>query len=54
MLLIVLGAFRALAGQFLGDLWLILIGLFLRQGAESSYRQVALERVPPHWPSGTE
>jgi len=43
--LIVLGAFRALGGQFLGGLWLILIGLFLRQGAEGSYRQVALERV---------
>ena len=45
MFLIVLGAFRALGGQFLGGLWLILIGLFLRQGAGSSDRQVALERV---------
>jgi Zn-dependent protease len=45
MFLIALGAFRALGGQFLGGLWLILIGLFLRQGAEGSYRQVALERV---------
>jgi Zn-dependent protease len=38
MFLIALGAFRALGGQFLGGLWLILIGLFLRQGAEGSYR----------------
>ncbi len=45
MFLIVLGAFRALGGQFLDGLWLILIGLFLRQGAEGSSRQMALERV---------
>jgi Zn-dependent protease/predicted transcriptional regulator len=43
--LIVVGAFRAFGGQFLGGLWLILIGLFLRQAAEGTYRQVALERV---------
>jgi Zn-dependent protease/predicted transcriptional regulator len=45
MFLIVVGALRALGGQFLGGLWLILIGLFLREGAEGSYRQVVLERV---------
>jgi Zn-dependent protease len=45
MFLVVLGALRALGGQFLGGLWLILIGLFLREGAEGSYRQVALERL---------
>ncbi len=45
MLLIMIGAFRALGGQFLGGLWFILIGLFLRQGAEGSYQQVRLERV---------
>jgi Zn-dependent protease/predicted transcriptional regulator len=45
MFLIALGAFRALGGQFLDGLWLILIGLFLRQGAEGSSRQMALERV---------
>jgi Zn-dependent protease len=43
--LVVLGAFRALGGQFLDGLWLILIGLFLRQGAEGSFRQVALEHA---------
>jgi Zn-dependent protease len=43
--LIIVGALRALGGQFLGGLWLILIGLFLRQGAEGSYQQVALERA---------
>jgi CBS domain-containing protein len=41
----VLGAFRALGGQFLGGLWFILIGLFLRAGAEGSGRQVALQRA---------
>jgi len=44
-LLMVLGAVRALGGQFLGGLWLILIGLFLRAGAEGSGRQVALQRA---------
>lgn len=45
MVLIVVGAFRAIAGQFLGGLWLVLIGFFLRQGAEGSYQQVRLERI---------
>jgi Zn-dependent protease len=45
MLLVVLGALRALGGQFLGGLWFILIGLFLRAGAEGSGRQVALQRA---------
>ena len=45
MLLIVLGALRALGGEFLGGLWFILIGLFLRAGAEGSGRQVGLQRA---------
>ena len=45
MLLIVIGALRALGGQFLGGLWLILIGLFLREGAEGTYQQVTLEGI---------
>ena len=44
-LLMALGALRALGGQFLGGLWLILIGLFLRSGAEGSGRQVALQQA---------
>ena len=45
MLLVVIGALRALGGQFLDGLWLILIGLFLREGAEGAYQQVTLERM---------
>ena len=44
-LLMLLGAFRAFGGEFLGGLWLVLVGLFLRQGAEGSAQQLLLERV---------
>jgi CBS domain-containing protein len=40
--LMVLGVWRALAGDFLGGLWLVAIGFFLRQAAELSYHQVVL------------
>ncbi len=43
--LIAIGIFQALGGQFLGGLWFVLIGLFLRQGAEGSYQQLLLQRV---------
>jgi Zn-dependent protease/predicted transcriptional regulator len=43
--LIGLGVLQAAAGQFLGGLWLILIGLFLRQAAEGSYQQLLLRRA---------
>jgi Zn-dependent protease len=43
--LVVVGALRALGGEFLAGLWFIVIGLFLREGAEGSYRQVVLERT---------
>jgi Zn-dependent protease len=45
LLLVALGAVRALGGEFLGGLWLVLIGLFLRQAAEGSYQQHLLRRV---------
>ena len=45
MFLVVIGALRALGGQLLGGLWLILIGLFLRAGAEGTYQQVTVEQV---------
>jgi Zn-dependent protease/CBS domain-containing protein len=40
--LMVLGVWRALAGDFLGGLWLVAIGFFLRQAADLSYHQVVL------------
>jgi len=44
-LLMGLGAFRALTGEFLGGLWLVLIGSFLRQAAEGSYQQLVMRRA---------
>ena len=43
--LIGLGIARSLTGEFLGGLWFVLIGLFLRQAAEGSYKQLLLRRV---------
>ncbi|HBH03254.1 MAG: hypothetical protein A2W08_09060 [Candidatus Rokubacteria bacterium RBG_16_73_20] len=43
--LIALGILRGLTGEFLGGLWLVLIGLFLRQAAAGSYQQVVLRRA---------
>lgn len=40
-----LGILRGLTGEFLGGLWLVLIGLFLRQAAEGSYQQLVLRRA---------
>ncbi len=45
MFLIFFGAIRAFGGEFLGGLWLVLIGLFLRQGAAGAYQRVGLERI---------
>lgn len=44
-LLMGLGILRALTGEFLGGLWFVLIGLFLRQAAEGSYQQLLLRRT---------
>jgi len=43
--LIVLGAWRALAGEFLGGLWFVVIGLFLRQAAQAGYQQLVIRRA---------
>jgi Zn-dependent protease/predicted transcriptional regulator len=43
--LIGLGIVRGLTGEFLGGLWFVLIGLFLRQAAEGSYQQLLLRRA---------
>ncbi|MBI3455414.1 MAG: site-2 protease family protein [Candidatus Rokubacteria bacterium] len=44
-LLMGLGIVRALAGEFLGGLWFVLIGVFLRQAAEGSYQQLVVRRA---------
>jgi Zn-dependent protease/predicted transcriptional regulator len=43
--LVGLGIVRGLTGEFLGGLWLVLIGLFLRQAAEGSYQQLVVRRA---------
>ncbi|MGH7263927.1 MAG: site-2 protease family protein [Candidatus Rokuibacteriota bacterium] len=43
--LMALGVLRGLTGEFLGGLWFVLIGLFLRQAAESSYQQLVVRRA---------
>jgi Zn-dependent protease/predicted transcriptional regulator len=45
MILIALGIFRVFTGEFLGGLWFVLIGLFLRQAAEGSYQQLVLRNT---------
>ena len=45
LILMGIGALRAFTGEFMGGLWLVLIGLFLRQAAEGSYQQVVLRRA---------
>jgi Zn-dependent protease len=50
ILLIVLGVYRVLIGDFVGGIWWFLIGLFVRFAAQMSYQQVlmreALRGVP--------
>jgi Zn-dependent protease/predicted transcriptional regulator len=43
--LMALGVLRALSGEFLGGLWFVLIGLFLRQAAEGSYQELLVRRA---------
>ena len=43
--LMAIGVFRALSGEFLDGVWLILIGTFLRQAAEGSYQQLLVQRA---------
>lgn len=42
--LVLLGALRMLTGDFMGGLWWVLIGLFIRTAAQSSLQQIAFSR----------
>ncbi|MDM7916184.1 MAG: site-2 protease family protein, partial [Candidatus Eisenbacteria bacterium] len=43
--LIVLGVFQVLMGNFVGGLWWFMIGIFLRNASEVSYRQLLVRRA---------
>lgn len=45
VLFMAIGVVRAVAGDLLGGVWLVLIGMFLRQAADASYRQVLVRRA---------
>jgi Zn-dependent protease/CBS domain-containing protein len=45
ILLIVLGAYQFLRGNFIGGMWWFLIGMFLRGVAKSSYQQLLLRKA---------
>ena len=45
VLLMIVGGLQFVAGAFVGGVWSVLIGLFLRGAARGSYRQVQLRRA---------
>jgi Zn-dependent protease/predicted transcriptional regulator len=45
ILLVVLGVFNVLRGNFIGGMWWFLIGMFLQGAARMSYRQLVLRRA---------
>jgi Zn-dependent protease len=45
ILLIVLGVLQFIRGNFIGGLWLFLIGLFIRNAAQMSYQQVLVRNA---------
>jgi len=45
LLLIALGVFQFIAGNFIGGMWWFLLGMFLRSAAAMSYQQVLIRRV---------
>ncbi|MGD2079669.1 MAG: site-2 protease family protein [Nitrospirota bacterium] len=45
LILIVLGLMSVLTGNLIGGIWWFLIGMFLRNAAQSSYRQVLLRKA---------
>lgn len=42
VLMILLGAFQVFAGNFIGGVWFVFIGFFLRQAAEAGYQRVVV------------
>ena len=45
MLLMALGIYRLLVGDFMGAVWWFLIGMFLRGAAQGSYQQLLVQRM---------
>jgi len=45
VVLVILGVFSIVSGNFIGGFWWILIGLFLRSAAQMSYQQVLVRRA---------
>jgi len=45
LLLIALGVFQFIAGNYIGGMWWFLLGMFLRSAAAMSYQQVLIRRV---------
>jgi len=43
--LIIIGVFNFLGGNFIGGVWLFLIGMFLRNASQMSYRQLLMRRA---------
>jgi Zn-dependent protease len=45
IVLIALGVFSVVSGDFVGGMWRFLIGMFLRGAADASYRQTVMQRT---------
>jgi Zn-dependent protease/CBS domain-containing protein len=44
-LLIVIGVFDLIVGNFIGGIWMFLIGMFLRSASQTSYQQLLIRRA---------
>ncbi|HLC18680.1 MAG TPA: site-2 protease family protein [Thermodesulfobacteriota bacterium] len=45
LFLILMGFLQVLTGNFIGGMWMVLIGVFLQQAAASGYQQLVIKRV---------